>query len=153
MKIITCFFIILVAAYFIGSCICKSDVRELTGWVHSQGQTVRTIDRCMWNTGPYFNLKGARYYRVRTDKNTYWVRYMLGRHIEQEVNGNYKPQNKEEKQLISNGHIPNNLKVFLTLVSIQLRKKSGQNNYYIADSIKWIYADPPYLTFDIKEKL
>jgi len=82
--------VLLVLAFGIYSCTTNSDRKDITSWVQSNGETVTTIEFRQLRIGPYWYMKNARYYRVQTDKNVYWFKYLWGRTIEKEVGNTYQ---------------------------------------------------------------
>jgi len=59
--------------------------KEIREWVNARSERVIEIDNRFIDIGPYWPVKNARYYYVKTDKNVYWVKYMFGRTINQEI--------------------------------------------------------------------
>ena len=72
------------------SCTINSERADISEWVSAHNEVAQTIDFRQLSIGPYFHMKGARYFYVKTDKNTYWFKYLWGRSIEKEVNGKYQ---------------------------------------------------------------
>ena len=89
-KVILIFIALFAGALAITAGINHSDNRNITEWVRSQGETATNIERRMLDIGPYFLVKDARYYRVQTNKNVYWVKYLWGRTIKKEVGNKYE---------------------------------------------------------------
>jgi len=82
--------VLFVLALSIYSCTTNSDRKDITAWMQSNGETVTSVEPKTWNIGPYFHMKSARYYRVQTDKNVYWFKYLWGRTVEKEVGTGYQ---------------------------------------------------------------
>ena len=82
--------VLTVCAFGMVSCTINSDTEDITAWVQSQEETSIKIEFRVLDIGPYFHMKNARYYRVQTNKNVYWVKYMWGRTIKKEVGHKYE---------------------------------------------------------------
>lgn len=86
---------LIVTAIFIGigyiaASMINHDKRNALAWIETQHETVLKSEVRVWNIGPFYHFKNARYYRIETDKNVYWFRYMWGRKIEKEVGTDYQ---------------------------------------------------------------
>ena len=81
LKIIGVLLLIVLVALPMYSCFINSDVRDITVWVNARGEKANTIEFRQFSIGPYWHMKNARYYYVKTDKNIYWVKYLFGRTI------------------------------------------------------------------------
>ena len=81
---------VLILGLFVGSCMINSEQKEIAQWVQSKGEKVVSIEYRALHIGPYFYIKNARYYRVQTNTNVYWVKYVFGRTIKKEVGTGYQ---------------------------------------------------------------
>lgn len=70
--------------------IFRGDRYEIRQWVTQRGEVLQDIDQHFFTTGPYWYVKGARIYRVTTDRNVYWFRYNFGRKIRREYGDAYE---------------------------------------------------------------
>lgn len=81
--------LILVITIHIG--VVNSTEKELHAWATARGEVVQKIELRVFSIGPYWYIKNARYYYIKTDKNVYWVKYVFGRTIKRELsNGSYE---------------------------------------------------------------
>ena len=82
--------VLLIFVWGIISCRINSDKDDIQSWARSRGESTVNIEFRVWDTGPYFYIKNARFYRVQTDANVYWVKYFWGRTINKEVGKQYE---------------------------------------------------------------
>jgi len=84
--------LLVTSGVIIASCRIDSDKIDIASWVESQDEVVKDIEIRTFSTGPYWPKKDYRFYRVETDKSTYWFQYGWSRSIEEEKEpGKYTP--------------------------------------------------------------
>lgn len=84
--------IIIILCCYAG-CRIDSDKNEAAQWVATRGEIAERIDYKNWFLGPYWHNKSLRVYRVKTNKNIYWIRYghwIGGPDVYIERDGDYK---------------------------------------------------------------
>ncbi len=72
--------------------VAYSDVyeKETKQWCKENSVTIISIERCVFNTGPFIVSENCHIYQVKTNRGEYWFRYgLFYSDIEKKTNSGY----------------------------------------------------------------